>query len=168
MQADCKHGGGIRYVCPFSTNRLTETNTYSIGPFYSSNDRIRGFAPHCPNGPIALMASFQMDVSIPNFTIQEMSYRIHYNTDADLGTYILVCISLHKPCHWAILITVLVLLHSTQNPEVFAVEDGMVNAPTAPGLGLIMNEDLIREKSKTALPWANPVWRGEDGYIREW
>lgn len=26
----------------------------------------------------------------PQFGIQEMSYAIHYNTDADLGTYILV------------------------------------------------------------------------------
>lgn len=72
-----------------------------------------------------------------------MSYRIHYNTTADLGTYIL-------------------------NPEIFDVKDGMVAAPTGPGLGLVMNEELIRSRSLEAEPWANPVWRGKEGYLREW
>lgn len=55
-----------------------------------------------------------------------------------------------------------------QNPEIFTVTNGMVDVPKGPGLGIEMNEALIRERSVTAQPWQNPVWRGPDGYIREW
>ncbi len=30
-------------------------------------------APHCPNGPISLLASLHMDLALPNAIIQEMS-----------------------------------------------------------------------------------------------
>lgn len=101
-------------------------------------------APHCPLGPLALAACLQLGVSTPNFAIQEMSLGIHYNTDGhDLLTYV-------------------------TNPEVFAVSDGMVAAPQGPGLGVQIDEDLVREAAKNAPPWRNPVWRGEDGAIREW
>jgi galactonate dehydratase len=65
------------------------------------------------------------------------------NTDADLGTYIL-------------------------NPEVFDVKDGNVAVPRGPGLGLEMNEALIRERSQSAVPWATPTFYGPDGGQREW
>ena len=101
-------------------------------------------APHCPLGPIALAACLQIDVATPNFAIQEMSLGIHYNTGGhDLLTYV-------------------------KNPEIFAVADGMVKAPQGPGLGVEIDEDLVREASRTAPPWRNPVWRGEDGAVREW
>jgi galactonate dehydratase len=101
-------------------------------------------APHCPLGPLALAACLQLGVSTPNFAIQEMSLGIHYNTGGhDLLSYV-------------------------TNPEIFAVSDGMVAAPSGPGLGVEINEDLVREASKTAPPWRNPVWRGQDGSVREW
>ena len=101
-------------------------------------------APHCPLGPLALAACLQLGVSTPNFAIQEMSLGIHYNTGGhDLLTYM-------------------------TNPQIFDVVDGMVAAPAGPGLGVEINEALVREASKTAPPWRNPVWRGEDGAIREW
>ncbi len=69
--------------------------------------------------------------------------KIHYNKDADLATYLL-------------------------NPEILDVKEGFIEAPMTPGLGLEMNEELIREASKTSVHWSNPVWRGEDGSFREW
>jgi len=128
IQPDVSHAGGISEMRRIGA--LAET--YDVG-----------FAPHCPNGPIALAASFALDATTPNFVIQECSIGIHYNTDADLLTYV-------------------------KNPEFFKVEDGYVNVPTAPGLGIEIDEDLVRKDALTAPAWRNPVWRGPDGGFREW
>ena len=39
-----------------------------------------------------------------------------------------------------------------------------------PGLGITINEKLVRERSDayTQDAWRNPQWRGEDGSLREW
>ncbi|KAF9233418.1 enolase C-terminal domain-like protein [Melanogaster broomeanus] len=106
-------------------------------------------APHCPLGPIALAACVAVGVARLNFVIQEMSWQIHYNSeDADLYTYL-------------------------EDPSVFAVKDGYIQAPSGPGLGIIINERLVRERSaahtRTGVQaWRNPMWRGEDGSLREW
>lgn len=74
------------------------------------------------------------------------------------------------------------------NPEIFDVKDGHVTAlqgmlfvsfillqtridttSTGPGLGIEMNEELIREVSARYVEkWRNPVWGGVDGSLREW
>ncbi|MFT3997497.1 MAG: enolase C-terminal domain-like protein, partial [Asticcacaulis sp.] len=101
-------------------------------------------APHCPLGPIALAACMQVALATPNFVIQEMSLGIHYNTGGhDLLSYM-------------------------TNPEIFDVKDGMVAALTGPGLGVEVDEDKVRRLSKDCPPWRNPVWRGPDGFVREW
>ncbi|KAF8842932.1 enolase C-terminal domain-like protein [Paxillus ammoniavirescens] len=108
-----------------------------------------GLAPHCPLGPIALAACAAVGVARLNFVIQEMSWQIHYNSeDADLYTYL-------------------------EDPSVFAVEDGYIQAPSGPGLGITINESLVRERSAAysragVQAWTNPMWRGEDGSLREW
>jgi len=129
IQPDLSHAGGISEV-----RRIA-----AMAEAYDA-----ALAPHCPLGPIALAACFQIDVATPNFAIQEMSLGIHYNTGGhDLLTYV-------------------------KNPEMFTVADGMVKAPQGPGLGVEINEELVREASRTAPPWRNPVWRGQDGAVREW
>jgi galactonate dehydratase len=100
-------------------------------------------APHCPLGPLALGACMQLALTSPNFVIQEMSLGIHYNVGHDLLSYM-------------------------RNPEVFDVKDGMVAALQGPGLGVEINEDMVREAAKDAPTWRNPIWRGEDGSVREW
>lgn len=101
-------------------------------------------APHCPLGPIALAACMQLALATPNFVIQEMSLGIHYNTGChDLLTYM-------------------------ENPEIFDVKDGMVEAFSGPGLGVVVDEDKVRKLSKDCPTWRNPVWRGPDGFVREW
>ena len=101
-------------------------------------------APHCPLGPLALAACLQIAVSTPNFVIQEMSLGIHYNTDGhDLLTYL-------------------------KDKSVFDVKDGHVAAPEGPGLGVELDEALIRDVAKQGHAWRNPVWRNPDGSFAEW
>lgn len=100
-------------------------------------------APHCPLGPIALGACMQLALTTPNFVIQEMSLGIHYNVGHDLLSYM-------------------------RNPEVFDVKDGMVEALAGAGLGVEINEELVREVAAQPHNWRNPIWRGADGSFREW
>lgn len=103
-------------------------------------------APHCPLGPIALAACLQIGISTPNHVIQEMSQGIHYNTEAgdfDIHSYV-------------------------TDASVFTVKDGFVDALTGPGLGIEINEELVRKVASTATPWPNGEFYGPDGSIREW
>ncbi|KIV96682.1 hypothetical protein PV10_00515 [Exophiala mesophila] len=103
-------------------------------------------APHCPLGPIALAACMQVALNIPNFVIQEMSLGMHYNVEAgeeDLNTYLV-------------------------DPSVFAIDNGYVKALTGVGLGIEVDEDVVRRISKSTEPWQPKAFYGEDGSIREW
>ena len=100
-------------------------------------------APHCPLGPIALAASLQLDFCTPNAFIQEQSLGIHYNQGSDVLDYL-------------------------TDRNAFAYQDGYVGLPTAPGLGIEINEETVREKAAKGHQWRNPVWRNADGSIAEW
>lgn len=100
-------------------------------------------APHCPLGPIAFAASLQLDFCTPNAFIQETSLGIHYNQGADLLDYL-------------------------ADPAVFRFEQGYVKRPTAPGLGIEVNERIVRERAATGHNWKSPVWRNADGSLAEW
>ncbi|KAJ7598946.1 enolase C-terminal domain-like protein [Mycena floridula] len=110
-------------------------------------------APHCPLGPIALAASMQVAATAPNFVIQECSWQMHYNLEeknpevaADLHTYML-------------------------NPKVFDIKAGHIALLQGPGIGVEINEELVRKaaaKNMQKPAWRNPVWRGPDQALREW
>ncbi|MDF2835902.1 MAG: galactonate dehydratase [Paenibacillus sp.] len=100
-------------------------------------------APHCPLGPIALAASLQLDFCTPNAFIQEQSLGIHYNQGADLHDYL-------------------------TDTGAFRYESGYVKRLEAPGLGIEINEDKIREMAAIGHQWRNPVWRTADGNVAEW
>ena len=103
-------------------------------------------APHCPLGPIALAASIQVALSTPNFVIQEMSLGMHYNVEAgdiDLQSYLV-------------------------DQTVFNISDGFVQAPCGAGLGIEINEEMVRKISQETEPWLPKEFHGPDGGIREW
>lgn len=103
-------------------------------------------APHCPLGPIALAACMQVDLATPNFAIQEMSLGMHYNIEAgeyDITSYI-------------------------KDASVFDVKDGYVDALKAPGLGIEVDEAMVRRVAATTEPWQCKEFYGPDGGIREW
>ncbi|CAG9948184.1 unnamed protein product [Clonostachys rosea f. rosea IK726] len=101
-------------------------------------------APHCPLGPIALAANIQVDAATSNFAIQEMSLGMHYNsTGQDITSYI-------------------------HNPQIWKVEDGHIELPTGPGLGIEVDEAQVRELSSCSEAWVVPEFRGPCDEIREW
>lgn len=69
---------------------------------------------------------------------------IHYNSsDLDLLTYV-------------------------TNKEDFRVENGFIQRTDQPGLGVTLDEDIIREMSRVGHAWKNPLWRNRDGSFSEW
>ncbi len=100
-------------------------------------------APHCPLGPITLAASLQLDFCTPNALIQEQSLGIHYHQGEELLDYL-------------------------TDSGSFVYESGYVLRPTAPGLGIEIDEERVRERAKVGHSWRNPVWRTPDGCITEW
>ena len=100
-------------------------------------------APHAPYGPIALAATLQLDTCTPNVFIQEQSLGIHYNQGFDLLDFV-------------------------KNKELFHYENGYVDIPQNPGLGLEMDEEMVERVSLEGLVWTNPRWRNYDGTIAEW
>ncbi len=128
IQPDLSHAGGI-------------WETRKIAAMAEAYDM--AVAPHCPLGPIALAACFQLDFCTPNAFLQEQSLGIHYNRGSDLLDYLM-------------------------DPGVFAYENSYVKRLTAPGLGIEINEDKVREMADPDRRWRNPIWRTEDGGITEW
>lgn len=100
-------------------------------------------APHCPLGPMTLASSIHLDASTPNFIIQEQSLGIHYNEGMDILDYI-------------------------TNPEIFKYDQGYVEIPHLPGLGVEINERKVKQAAEAGHNWRNPIWRHEDGSIAEW
>ncbi|KAL6237046.1 hypothetical protein BDW75DRAFT_249516 [Aspergillus navahoensis] len=117
LQPDICHVGGISEIRRIATM----AEAYDVA-----------LAPHCPLGPIALAASFQVDAVSANFAIQEMSLGIHYNAgSADIDTYI-------------------------KNPEVWKVQDGLIDLLNGPGLGIEIDEEKVRAAAVDAAAWRSP------------
>jgi galactonate dehydratase len=128
LQPDISHIGGISELKRIAA--MAEAYDVAI-------------APHCPLGPIAFAASLQVDATIPNFVIQEMSLGIHYNVGGDLLSYL-------------------------KDAEAWKVTDGYVNLMSGPGLGIEIDEEKVRELSKGEKAWKNFNFVGPGGEIREW
>jgi galactonate dehydratase len=131
LQPDVAHVGGISELKRIAN--MAEAYDVAI-------------APHCPLGPIALAACMQVDLSISNFALQEMSLGMHYNIEAgeiDLSSYL-------------------------KDQNVFNINDGYVDAPKGPGLGIEIDEELVRKISKETEPWPPKGFHGPDGSVREW
>ncbi|MFE4053212.1 galactonate dehydratase [Streptomyces sp. YIM B13518] len=100
-------------------------------------------APHCPLGPVSLAASLQIAFSTPNFLIQEQSIGIHYNHGAEVLDYVV-------------------------DPAAFRFHDGCFLRPTAPGLGIEVDEKAVRAADGSRADWRSPLWRHSDGSFAEW
>jgi galactonate dehydratase len=101
-------------------------------------------APHCPLGPLALASSLQIALATPNFLIQEQSIGIHYH---DRRTELLDYLTDPTPLH---------------------ISQGHLARPTAPGLGITIDEAKVRQAARTPHTWRNPLWTHPDGSFAEW
>lgn len=143
IQPDIAHAGGISEVKKIAT--MAECVSHSI--FFRSvyllifHGRTYdiGVAPHCPLGPVAFAACLQIGFTTPNFVIQEMSWKMHYNLNSehDLYTYL-------------------------ADTSVFKIQQGMIEILGGPGLGIEVNEELVRKEDKEfregkVEAWRNPV-----------
>lgn len=100
-------------------------------------------APHCPLGPITLASSLQIDLCTPNAFIQEQSTNVAYHTDDNA-------------------------MFRYLKGDPFNFNAGFVSRLEAPGLGIEVNEEAVREAAITGHRWRNPVFRLEDGSVAEW
>jgi galactonate dehydratase len=128
IQPDVSHAGGISEVRKIAT--MAEAFDVAV-------------APHCPLGPIALAASLQVGLVLPNLLIQEQSLGIHYNAGSDLLDYLV-------------------------DQSVFSYTDGYVPALTGPGLGIEIDAAEVERAAKVGHRWRNPIWRRDDGALAEW
>jgi galactonate dehydratase len=95
-------------------------------------------APHNPLGPLSLASCIQLDCCTPNFLVQEHSA---HESGRGRGVGYL------------------------KNP--FEIVDGYIERPTAPGLGVEVDLDAIREKASSG-DWDTPRLAYEDGSFAEW
>ena len=133
--------GYVDIVQPDPSHAGGITETRKIAAMAEAYDV--ALALHCPLGPIALAANLQLDAVCYNAFIQEQSLGIHYNTTNDLLDYL-------------------------KDPSVFAYRDGYVAIPQGPGLGIEIDEEVVRRMARTGHRWRNPVWRHADGSFAEW
>jgi galactonate dehydratase len=133
--------GAVDIVQPDVSHAGGISETHRIGTMAEAYDI--AVAIHCPLGPIALAASLQLDACLPNAFIQEQSLGIHYNEGGELQDYLV-------------------------NPVVFQYQDGYVDIPTGPGLGIEIDEEAVRRAANIGHNWKNPVWRRKDGSVAEW
>jgi len=133
--------GGVDIIQPDLSHAGGVTEVKKIAAMAEAYDV--ALAPHCPLGPIALAACLNVDAVSYNAVIQEQSIGIHYNVGKSVLDYVI-------------------------NQDDFRFENGFVNLPRIPGLGVQVNKELVLEENKTPHNWKNPVWRHEDGSLAEW
>ena len=90
-----------------------------------------------------MAACLQLDFACPNALIQEQSIGIHYNAAADVLDYLV-------------------------DQSVFDFDKGWVARPTAPGLGIDVDEAAVERAASRGRRWRSPVWRHADGGFAEW
>ena len=100
-------------------------------------------APHCPLGPIALASCFTIDACCHNAVIQEQSLGMQFTEEMSLTDYV-------------------------KNKEIFQYEAGYMKLMEGPGLGVEIDEEIVREMDTEGHNWKNPLWRNEDGSVAEW
>ena len=100
-------------------------------------------APHCPLGPIALAACLQIDFATPNFLIQEQVLGLGKGNDGPLMKYLV-------------------------DFSVFDAPNGYIELMTKPGLGIEVDEKVVREASVNGHRFRGPEWHHRDGSFAEW
>ena len=91
-------------------------------------------APHHASGPVALATCVHIDAAVPNFLIQETGSDLTAQKYRDLFF-----------------------------DDLLVIENGYIELPTKPGLGLELNEEALRDYPPS--PWDRPVVVQADGSV---
>ncbi len=126
--------GSLDVVQPDVSNAAGITETKRIADMAAAYDVM--LAPHCPIGPIALAASLQVMVAVPNALIQEQILSTFDGWQAYLV-----------------------------DPAPLEHQDGFIALPTDPGLGVDVDEDVVADRHGRDLQYARPLYTYEDGGI---
>jgi len=94
-------------------------------------------APHSPLGPVALAACLHVDACTHNALAQEQIV-----LQNDVPTYL-------------------------EDESILNHEDGYVDVPTDPGLGVTIDEDALRDAAEEDV-WEVPPMQHDDGSVAEW
>ncbi|WP_353112836.1 galactonate dehydratase [Microbacterium sp.] len=132
---------GVAFAQPDLSHAGGITEVMRIGTLAEVYDA--QLAPHCPLGPVAFAACVQVDAALPNAAVQETMIDFETFLD-DEHAYVL-------------------------NRTDWIPVDGYLPVPTAPGLGLEIDEELVRERATEVAPslalwWSDP----RDGSYLEW
>ncbi len=100
-------------------------------------------APHCPLGLVAFAACVQVDAALPNAAVQETMIDFARLRD-DEHAYVV-------------------------NRDEWMPQQGYLPVPTGPGLGVEIDEDLVRERAADVAPTLALWWSdARDGSYVEW
>lgn len=133
--------GGVDIIQPDLSHAGGLTEVRKIASMAEAFDV--ALAPHCPLGPITLASCLNVDAVSYNAVIQEQSIGIHYNVGKSVLDYV-------------------------KNQEDFQFQNGFVDLPVKPGLGVEVNKDLVLQENQNPHHWKNPVWRHVNGSIAGW
>jgi galactonate dehydratase len=59
-------------------------------------------------------------------------------------------------------------LRYVRDHEPFILTDGLMAVPQGPGLGISIDEEVVREASQQDHHWRLPLCSSEDGAVTEW
>lgn len=103
-------------------------------------------APHNPLGPVALASAIHVDLSVPNFLIQEIAHT-HFDEEGDAGFG-----------SWA--------LAEHIDTDILEIEDGYIPAPDKPGLGVTIDDEVFEEQPPVP---EEPLFFDRDNFhVPEW
>jgi galactonate dehydratase len=131
LQPDISHSGGILEIKKIAA--AAEHHGMRI-------------APHNPLGPVALAAALHVDLSVPNFLIQEIAHiGLDESGDAGFGS-------------WA--------LAEYIDTDVLEIEDGFITAPERPGLGVEIDDEVFEKQPP--VPEAPLFFDRSNFHVPEW
>lgn len=133
---------GIAIAQPDPSHAGGITEVMRIAALASTHD-VR-LAPHCPLGPVALAACIQLDLAIEDVYAQEHVIDLSGPDSPDLRIL--------------------------RDPSVLAAVDGSIPRPTGPGLGIDIDEEVVRraDLGDLGVPEGSPSWSYPDGSFAEW
>jgi galactonate dehydratase len=133
--------GGVDVIQPDISHAGGISEVMKIAGMAEARDI--AIAPNCPLGPIALASSLQVDTTVPNLLVQDHGFDIQPASKSAAQEYLVT-------------------------ESVFEFDDGYVAPLDSPGLGIEIDEDVVKERSQAEINWHNPIWQHEDGSIAEW